>query len=184
MIGIDEVGRGCWAGPLLVVAYRQRSALPSQLTDSKLLTKQRREQLLEAIVMAGDIGEGWVSAEEIDALGLTGAMQLGVERALLAITAKEDEVIIMDGTINYCQPSYRAVQTVIKADQAHPPVSAASVYAKVTRDRHMAEQAKLYPDFGFEKHVGYGTALHKRQLEQHGPCALHRRSFKPVKAFV
>src|SRR4051812_8361674 len=137
VIGIDEVGRGCWAGPLLVVAARAKRALPEGLADSKLLSKQQREALLEAIVETCDLGEGWVQPEEIDRFGLAGAMKIGVSRALVALGAAFHEDIIMDGTVNYCPEDFAAVQTVAKADQSHPIVSAASIYAKVQRDAHM-----------------------------------------------
>lgn len=183
MIGIDEVGRGCWAGPLLVVAYRQRAALPPTLTDSKLLTKLRRSSLISDITSAGEAGEGWVAAHEIDELGLAAAMRLAVKRALMVIDARVNEQIIMDGTVNYCDPTFVSVQTVIKADQTHPAVSAASVYAKVRRDDYMSKLAEEYPEYGFEKHVGYGTKFHQEQLALHGPCQHHRKSFKPVRVY-
>ena len=184
MIGIDEVGRGCWAGPLLVVAYRQTSKLPTGVGDSKSVSKKRRQALQFDLEIAGDIGEGWVSNQEIDAAGLTGAMRLGVARALEAITAGDDEPIIMDGAINYCSPNFTNVQTVIDGDALYPVVGAASITAKVRRDASMAALAKDYESYGFERHVGYGTAAHLAALKVHGVCDLHRLSFKPVKAFV
>lgn len=183
IIGIDEVGRGCWAGPLLVVAARAKTALPDGLADSKVLSKIKRESLLDAIVEACDLGEGWVQPEEIDQLGLTGAMKLGVSRALIALGAGFEEAIIMDGNLNYCPDDFTNVQTIIKADQSHPIVSAASIYAKVTRDAHMIRAADFYPFYGFEKHVGYGTAIHQAALKVHGISRIHRKSFKPVQAY-
>lgn len=184
VIGIDEVGRGCWAGPLLVVAARQRVALPAGLADSKRLSRQRRELLTSAIVASCDLGEGWVAPTEIDELGLTAAMRLGTQRALAAIHAQPNERIIMDGHINYCSPNYLNVSAVIKADALHPIVSAASIHAKVVRDNYMTHIALQYPGYGFEQHVGYGTAAHKLALEQRGVCDIHRRSYKPVRAFT
>jgi ribonuclease HII len=184
LIGIDEVGRGCWAGPLLVVAARAKRTLPDGLADSKLLSKQQREALLEAIVETCDLGEGWVQPEEIDRFGLAGAMKIGVSRALLALGAAFHEDIVMDGTVNYCPDDYIAVKTVAKADQLHPIVSAASIYAKVQRDAHMARAAIFYPFYGFEKHVGYGTALHQAALKVHGVSKIHRKSFKPIQALA
>lgn len=184
MIGIDEVGRGCWAGPLLVVAARAEKSLPGSIADSKVLSKVRREQLHAEISAACSLGEGWVQPEEIDAVGLTQAMKIGVARALLSIGAKHDEAIIMDGHINYCPAEYVNVRAVIKADSTHPIVSAASIYAKVTRDAHMMRVAQFYPVYGFEKHVGYGTELHRSALKVHGVSKIHRLSYKPVKAFL
>jgi ribonuclease HII len=184
MVGIDEVGRGAWAGPLLVVAARASTGLPPDLTDSKVLTKQRREAHMAEIEASCDLGCGWVSNDEVDNLGLTGAMRLAVNRALTEINAQPDERIIMDGHINYCDPAYFNVTTKIKADLTEPVVSAASIYAKVMRDAHMAREAEKFPDYGFESHVGYGTAKHIEALKTYGVTSIHRLSYKPVKAFI
>ena len=125
-----------------------------------------------------------MSAEEIDALGLTAAMQLAVARALDAVQAIPDEAIIVDGHINYCGAAFVNAQAVVDADATHPIVSAASVYAKVVRDNHMAELAKQFPDYGFEKHVGYGTRQHKEAIAQHGVTPQHRKSYKPIRTFL
>lgn len=184
MIGIDEVGRGCWAGPLLVVAARQKSELPPGLNDSKVLSKIKREKLYEEIRATCQLGEGWVHPEEIDEHGLTAAMRMGVCRALLQLGAAFEDEIVMDGHINYCPTDFTKVQTVIKADSSHPIVSAASIYAKVTRDKHMERIANFHPFYGFEKHVGYGTTLHRSALKIHGVSPVHRKSYKPVQAFL
>lgn len=184
MIGIDEVGRGAWAGPLLVVAARQKSALPDGLEDSKVLSKKTRSGLIQDIQVSCDIGHGWVHPAEIDELGLTAAMNLAVSRALTELKATRDEEIIMDGNINYCEPQFLNVSCVVKADADYPIVSAASIYAKVTRDNLMTEAGQEYPNHGFDKHVGYGTKLHIAALQQYGLTNLHRLSYKPVKAFL
>lgn len=184
IIGIDEVGRGCWAGPLLVVAARQVTDLPLGLKDSKKLSKAKREKLFHEIAGACELGEGWVSAEEVDSLGLSKAMYMAVERALRSLAATPEEIIIMDGNINYCPPVFTNSQAVIDADANHPIVSAASIYAKVLRDSYMTKQALLHPQYAFEKHVGYGTAAHIAALKTHGVCELHRLSYKPIKAFM
>ncbi len=183
MIGIDEVGRGAWAGPLLVVAARQIGTLPLGLADSKILSKQSREDFMPAITQNCDIGEGWVEPIEIDSLGLSASMKLGVERALKQIQAMSNESIIMDGKVNYCDPVFTKVQCVIKADKSIPVVSAASIYAKVTRDRLLIKQDAHYPNHGFGKHVGYGTKAHLEALQTAGITPLHRLSYKPIKAF-
>ncbi len=184
MIGIDEVGRGCWAGPLLVVAARQVSALPDGLRDSKALSKTRRESLYDDIQTSCELGEGWVQPEEIDEHGLATAMKIGVSRALMQLGALFEEEIVMDGNVNYCPEDFTNISTVIKADSLHPIVSAASIYAKVTRDKYMARIAQFHPFYGFEQHVGYGTELHRSALKIHGPSAVHRKSYKPVQAFL
>lgn len=184
MIGIDEVGRGCWAGPMLIVAARQCSALPKGLRDSKKLTKSQREAFIEKIRQSCDLGEGWVEPAEIDTYGLTKGMQLGVERALAALDANRDEEIIIDGSINYCAASFSQVVCVPKADDLYPIVSAASIYAKVRRDETMLELGQQYPQYEFGQHVGYGTKLHKERLAQYGVTPLHRKSYKPVQALL
>ena len=184
VIGIDEVGRGCWAGPLLVVAARAKKSLPAGLADSKTLNRTQREALLESIIESCELGEGWVQPEEIDDLGLARAMRLGVSRALMMLGVAADEEIIIDGLVNYCPPEFTRVQPVVKADATHPTVSAASIYAKVTRDAHMIRIAKFHPFYGFEKHVGYGTAFHEAALRIHGVSKIHRKSYKPIKAYL
>lgn len=175
MIGIDEVGRGAWAGPLLVCAARLRSPVDG-LTDSKLLSAKKREYFAEIIKKQADIGYGWVLASEIDDIGLSAALRLATARAITEIAPMASEEIIIDGTVNFA-PSYN-VKTIIKADLTVPAVSAASIVAKVARDAHMAELAKKYPNYSFEKHVGYGTVLHKAAIKEFGYTPEHRRSFK------
>lgn len=181
MIGIDEVGRGAWAGPLLVVAAQQNSDITTVLDDSKKLSKKQRETLFETLQQYCNFGEGWVSPKEIDELGLTLAMRLGVKRALDDLKATNDEAIIMDGHINYCAPRYLNVVCEVKADANHPVVSAASIYAKVTRDNFMVELASVTEGYGFESNVGYGTAKHIDGIKQHGVTKHHRKSYKPVR---
>lgn len=183
-IGIDEVGRGCWAGPLLVVAARSHGDLPAGLADSKVLSKKKREALFIILPEVCDFGEGWVEPAEIDQLGLTEAMRLGVERALKNLGGSIDEEIIMDGLINYCGPEFTSVRCIARADASHPIVSAASVYAKVLRDQKMAELAREHPDYGFDKHVGYGTKVHMDAIKQFGVTPLHRLSYKPLQQFA
>ncbi len=184
IVGIDEVGRGSWAGPLLVVAAQAITELPDGLKDSKQLNKKRRNELFAQIKGTCKLGEGWVQPEEIDELGLTKAMQLGVNRALMNLGAMLDDHIIMDGLINYCPPEFTKVETLAKADSLSPIVSAASIYAKVLRDNHMVRIAKFYPFYGFERHVGYGTELHLSTLKTYGVSAVHRKSYKPVQKFL
>lgn len=184
VVGIDEVGRGSWAGPLLVVAVCAITKLPRGLADSKKLTKFRREQFYEEIIKTCQIGEGWVQPEEIDNFGLAQAMRIAVSRALIMLTPSFRTKIIMDGKVNYCPAEFKNVECLVKADSLKPIVSAAGIYAKVKRDRHMVNIARFYPNYQFEKHVGYGTALHRKALMDYGPCQIHRQSFKPIKEFI
>lgn len=181
MIGVDEVGRGSWAGPLLVVAARAKTRLPEDLKDSKLMTPRQRLEILNELSICCEFGEGWVSAPEIDESGLAEALRKGVKRALGALQAGLDETIIVDGKVNYCPAGFRHVTCQISADRDIPVVSAASVYAKVLRDSYMQELNNFYPGYGFDKHVGYGTELHKVMLEKLGAIPeIHRSSFKSV----
>ncbi len=188
MIGIDEVGRGCWAGPLLVVAATAKTTLPVGLKDSKVLSKKNREKLYQILIESCKFGEGWVQPIEIDSLGLTEAMKLGVKRALTHLYKDSlytvDSAIIIDGIINYCGEEFTNVQCIAKADAEFPIVSAASIYAKVLRDHKMTELAAENPGYGFEKHVGYGTKMHLERLKELGISPIHRLSYKPVAVFV
>jgi len=182
-VGVDEVGRGAWAGPLLVVASRQSKKLPEGLRDSKLMSQKQREEMLERLSNCCKFGEGWVEADEIDQKGLAEALRTGFARALSALGVLTEEEIIIDGKINYAPQAYVRVNTVIDADQSVPLVSAASIYAKVARDEFMLRLAKKYPVYGFDRHVGYGTNRHRQALQEFGTLqGIHRFSYKPVKA--
>ena len=181
-VGIDEVGRGCWAGPLVAGAVILADAI-NGLKDSKKIPKKQREIMAPLIQkQALSVGLGWVTAKEVDEIGLTAAVRLAMQRALDQITENYDEIII-DGNLNFFADNPKA-RAVIKADASVPAVSAASIVAKVARDKYMAEIAAEYPGYGFERHVGYGTALHLEKLKLHGVSDLHRRSFKPVSALI
>lgn len=181
IVGIDEVGRGPWAGPLVVGAVVLDTDIPG-LTDSKKLTKKKREMLnVEIIDKAQAVGLGWVHAYELDEIGLPAALTLACKRALSEVHVPYHEIII-DGTVNFLKDTRKGpyVTTLKKADLLVPSVSAASIVAKVARDEYMSRQHELYPEYGFDGHVGYGTAAHKAALEQHGVTPLHRKSFAPI----
>lgn len=183
ILGIDEVGRGPWAGPLVVgaVVFAEGFTIDG-LADSKRLTKKKRDQLDMLIrEQALGYGLGWVYSNELDELGLAQALRVATIRAVEQITVPYQEIII-DGTINFLADTNKGwyVQTMAKADGLIPAVSAASIIAKVARDAYMAEQDAEFPEYGFGRHVGYGTAAHKQAIEQHGTTPLHRRSFAPI----
>lgn len=185
-VGIDEVGRGPWAGPLVVGAVMLGDARIDGLTDSKKLTKVKRETLATQIIeQAAAYGIGWVDAAELDAIGLSEALKLATRRALEHINVPYHEIII-DGTVNFLAGTGKGpyVTTMKKADLLISSVSAASIIAKVARDDYMAEQAETYPAYGFEDHVGYGTAKHRQALEAYGVTPLHRCSFAPIAALL
>lgn len=182
VVGIDEVGRGCWAGPVVAGAVLLGAPIKG-LKDSKKLSKSQREKLdAEIRVSALALGLGSVPADEVDRLGLTEAVRLAMKRALEQITAVYDQIII-DGNFNFFPDDARS-SAVIGADNSVPAVSAASIIAKVARDKYMAEAALKFPGYGFEKHVGYGTAAHNLALKANGLTELHRRSFKPIQALM
>lgn len=185
ILGIDEVGRGVWAGPLVVGAVVLGGVEIEGLNDSKLLSKKRREQLYDKIYASGaGIGLGWVTPAEIDEVGLSAALRLATKRAVHDVGASFHEIII-DGTVNFLAetPLEQYVTLMKKADQLVPSVSAASIVAKVARDRYMAEQDAVYPGYKFAQHVGYGTAVHRAALAELGVTPLHRRSVAPVRAY-
>lgn len=188
IVGIDEVGRGPWAGPLVMGAVVLGCEIEG-LADSKQLSKKRREELdVEIRDKALAVGLGWVSAQEIDTLGLASALQLACRRALEEIDALgvAYHEIIIDGTINFLRDTGRGqyVTTLKKADSLIPSVSAASIVAKVARDTYMAEQDESYPGYKFGSHVGYGTAAHRAAIERLGVTPLHRLSFAPLQKYV
>ncbi|HET8991610.1 MAG TPA: ribonuclease HII [Candidatus Saccharimonadales bacterium] len=175
-LGIDEVGRGCLAGPLVVGAVVLTQPIKG-LKDSKLLSKVQRQRLVPEIKLLSEgYALGWVSASEIDNLGLTKATELAIERALVEIKVDYDEIVI-DGNYNFLKDNPKS-RSLIKADNLVPAVSAASVLAKCARDQYMREQARIFPEYGFDKHVGYGTAYHIEKLQLLGLSSLHRRTFK------
>lgn len=183
ILGIDEVGRGPWAGPLVVgaVVLADDTALKG-LTDSKKVSAKNRA-LLDVQIKSTALGWGlgWVGADEIDEIGLSAALKLATIRAVESVNATYHEIII-DGTINFLKETSKGkyVTTMPKADLLIPAVSAASIIAKVARDMYMEEQALVYPGYGFESHVGYGTAKHSAALNQLGVTPLHRKSFAPI----
>lgn len=179
------MGRGCLAGPLLVVAARQKGPLPKGVKDSKLLTRAARETLFEVLVDLCDFGEGWVSACEIDKKGLANALRMGVKRALATLNVVITDEIIMDGKVNYIPEKFINSRAQIDGDNLFPIVSAASVYAKVKRDNYMIALAKEYPRYGFEKHVGYGTREHQLALKTYGIIKnVHRTSYSPIASML
>tara|TARA_Y100000114_G_scaffold132804_1_gene131783 strand:+ start:618 stop:1586 length:969 start_codon:yes stop_codon:yes gene_type:complete len=185
ILGIDEVGRGPWAGPLVVGAVVLNVPIEG-LTDSKKLTKKRRLELNDSILKdSAGWGLGWVSNKEIDTIGLSEALRLATRRAVEQITAPYHEIII-DGTINFLSntPKGAYVTTLKKADLLIPAISAASIIAKVARDTYMMQQDTIYPGYSFGSHVGYGTAAHQAAIQRFGVTPLHRTSFAPIAALI
>ncbi|MEO5690848.1 MAG: ribonuclease HII [Candidatus Saccharimonadales bacterium] len=179
IVGIDEVGRGAWAGPLVVGAVALGDIVIEGLTDSKLLSKKKRLHFSDIIKeQAPLVGIGWVSAIDIDNIGLSAALKLAASRAVAQIDMTLVEQIIIDGTIKLLDDS-RAT-TMKKADLLVPSVSAASVIAKVARDRYMSMCDDVFEGYEFSRHVGYGSSLHQTAIATHGVLPIHRKSFAPI----
>ena len=175
--GVDEVGRGAWAGPVTVcAAVTGLRRPPDGLTDSKLLTVKRRDALsARLLTWVADHALGHASPEEIDELGMTAALRLAAQRALASLSVRP-EAVILDGKHDYLGGSWR-VRTVIKGDQSCVSVAAASVIAKVHRDAHMAELGSEHSAFGFGENAGYPSPVHRAALEELGPTPYHRLSW-------
>lgn len=193
ILGIDEVGRGPWAGPLVVGAVILGGAEIDGLDDSKKLTKKRREALdVEIREKAAAHALGWVSARELDDIGMSEALRLATRRAVEQIQAQCRQQnlafseIIIDGKVNFLRGTAleKFVATIPKADGLIPSVSAASIIAKVARDQFMAEQAAVYPGYGFASNAGYGVAKHRAAIERLGVTPLHRLSFAPLAKYA
>ena len=181
VIGVDEVGRGCLAGPVYAAAVIFRSDILSDLvTDSKLLSESRRDELAEQILKEHHVGIGSATVEEIDEINILQASLLAMKRAIEQLNVKGGHVLI-DG--NQKIPGLQGFEqtTVIKGDLRVATISAASIVAKVTRDRLMKELGDQFPHYGFSSHKGYSTQAHKAAIAQHGPCFAHRRTFAGVK---
>ncbi len=184
IIGVDEVGRGCLAGPVYAAAVIFRSdELADLVTDSKLISEKRRDELAEQILAHHHVGIGHATVEEIDEINILNASLLAMKRAVEALGVKTGHVLV-DG--NKKIPNLLGFQqtTVVKGDLRVAPISAASIVAKVTRDRLMKELGAQFPHYGFELHKGYSTPVHKESIVQNGPCIWHRRTFAGVKEYV
>lgn len=193
ILGIDEVGRGPWAGPLVVGAVILDGAEIEGLDDSKKLTKKRRQDL-DALIRQQAVAWalGWVSAQELDEAGMSETLRLATRRAVEQIQAQCRQQnlafseIIIDGKVNFLHGTAleQYVTVMAKADGLVPSVSAASIIAKVARDQFMAEQDAVYPGYGFASNAGYGVAKHRAAIERLGVTPLHRLSFAPLAKYA
>lgn len=181
--GIDEAGRGPWAGPVVAaLAVLDPARIPTGIDDSKLLTRPRREALYDLICsQAICVAVGVCSVEEIDALNILGATKLAMQRAYLAAHLKPDMVLV-DGNRLPALPC--AMEAIVDGDALCLSIAAASIVAKVTRDRLMAELAGECPHYGWERNAGYGTREHQDALARHGVTPHHRRSFAPIRMLL
>lgn len=175
--GIDEAGRGPLAGPVVVAAViMPKDSMIEGVNDSKKVSEKKREKLYELIIEeAISYSVGIVDQNEIDRINILNATKAGLTEAVRTLKVKP-ELILVDALTNIdtCGVPY---QSIIKGDAKSYSIAAASIIAKVTRDRIMREWDKVYPQYGFEKHKGYGTAAHISAIKENGLCSLHRLSF-------
>ena len=175
--GIDEAGRGPLAGPVVVAsAIMPKDSMIEGVNDSKKVSEKKREELYEIITKeAISYAVGIIDAKEIDSINILQATKLGLTRSLQGLTQKPDLILVdaLQG-INTLQIPY---QSIIKGDALAYSISAASIIAKVTRDRIMRQWDEVYPMYGFQQHKGYGTKAHMDAIREYGLCPIHRRSF-------
>ncbi|MBX3019441.1 MAG: ribonuclease HII [Bdellovibrionaceae bacterium] len=188
ILGVDEVGRGCLAGPVVAGAVIfSDQKIPKGLTDSKLLSENRREEFFPQIMEAHYCGLGVASVEEIDRINILQASFLAMRRAIADLETKmvgaRVGYVLVDGHMEI--PGCTHPQgAVIKGDLRVPMIAAASIIAKVYRDRMMKGMDATYPHYGFGQHKGYASPVHRDAIRKHGPCFEHRQSFSGVKEFL
>ncbi len=180
--GIDEAGRGPWAGPVVAAAVILNSTkIPIGINDSKKLSEEKREALFDAILSNATCGIGIASVEEIDSLNIWGSTKLAMQRAV-----KELGIIpslaLVDGKLSLPLPCM--VRPIIGGDAKSLSIAAASILAKVTRDRVMRQLDLEYPCYGWKTNAGYGTASHIAAIERHGISIHHRKSFRPIRNYI
>jgi len=181
--GVDEAGRGPLAGPVVAAAViLDPLKYIDGLADSKILSERKRDSLFEIIKAdALSWSMGMASVEEIDELNILQATMLAMQRAVNGLAIQPDEVLI-DGN---CLPKLLIpAQAIIKGDSKVKAISAASILAKVERDKIMVDYYKKYPDFSFHLHKGYGTQQHLKEIEQFGFLSIHRKTFNPVRTMI
>jgi ribonuclease HII len=171
LCGIDEAGRGPLAGDLVMAGCILHVSIEG-LNDSKKLTPKKREALFEEIIHNSAYHIAKFSASQIDELGISVCLKMGLEEIMKNLQADE---YLFDGNSTF---GVKNLKTLIKADATVPQVSAASIIAKVTHDRDILELDKLYPEYGFAKHKGYGTALHVEMIKKYGYSDVHRKTYK------
>lgn len=198
LLGVDEAGRGSWAGPVVAAAcalkHEMTYPFSPLLDDSKKLSPKKRERIFEMIQtsMRDGLcfgGVGVISSEIIDQVGIREANRLAMEEAIGQVihqTGDAYRIIKIDGRDNYRFDSIapERVEYIVRGDGFVPEIQAASILAKVSRDHIMEELAKTYPTYGFEKHKGYGTRLHENLLSIHRPSIIHRKSYAPIKKLI
>ncbi len=179
VVGVDEVGRGPWAGPVTAAAVRlDLNRIPEGLNDSKKLSAVRRDALHDQIIAAADVCVAHASVAEIDRMNILAASHLAMSRAVAGLSQVPDFALIDGNRIPENLPC--PAQAIVKGDGRSLSIAAASIVAKVVRDRLMVDLAQQHPGYGWESNAGYGTKLHQEGLRNLGVTPHHRRSFKPI----
>lgn len=191
IVGVDEVGRGCLAGPVYAAAACLRSdELSNFLTDSKLISEKRRDELAPLIMKFHWVGIGSASVLEIEQLNILQASLLAMKRAVLElerVMGCRAGHLLIDGNFKIpvsAKENYEWQQTtLVKGDLRCAPISAASIVAKASRDQLMRDLSERFPGYGFEKHKGYASVFHRNAIAKQGPCEIHRKTFSGVKEY-
>lgn len=187
MAGLDEVGRGCLAGPVVAAAVMLKTDSGiTNLVDSKSISESKRNTLSEEIHKTHWVGIGSASPQEIDEINILQASLLAMKRALEELEKKVGqpmECLLIDGTFKIPHLDRRQI-TLIKGDSRCAPISAASIVAKVYRDQWMQQLDREFPLYGFKKHKGYPSPIHKKVIQEQGPCLWHRKSFSGVREYI
>ena len=180
--GIDEAGRGPLAGPVVVASViMPENSMIEGVNDSKKVSEKKREKLYDLILKeAISYGVGIIGQDEIDEINILNATKKGLTTSLKELTQKPDLIIV--DALTHIDTLGTPYESIIKGDAKCYSISAASIIAKVTRDRIMREWDKIYPQYGFAQHKGYGTSAHINAIKEYGPCILHRKTF--IKNFI
>ena len=174
--GVDEVGRGCLAGPVIAASVILKRPIKG-LMDSKKLSSKKREELSQLIIKNSIFAIGAADSQEIDQINILQASLLAMQRSLEKLDMQPKKVLV-DG--NHIFETSIEIEAIVGGDNLIPSISAASIVAKVFRDRLMMAYSKEFPNYGFDKHKGYPTKLHKEMLKKYGLTRIHRRTFKGV----
>ena len=179
--GLDEVGRGAWAGPLTVgAAMLDLAAVPDGLRDSKQLRPERRQVLDRSLRACAEVATGEVAHTELDRVGLAAALRLAAARAVAGLPRRPD-VVLIDGSVDLLDGAGYRTRLLIGGDDRSCSIAAASIVAKVDRDRWMIDQDPMHHPYGFAANKGYPSPQHRAALAEHGPCDLHRRCWQPIR---
>ena len=183
--GLDEVGRGSWAGPVVAACLIFDFKIPLKrifiINDSKLLTGKMREKTFGWLTENFQYGLGVVSPKLIDSIGIVAATKMAMKQAREKLSVQPDYLLIDAVKLS---ETMIPQENIIKGDRKIWSIAAASIIAKVARDKIMAEEHEKFPQYGFDKHKGYGTRLHYQMLCEHGICEIHRKSYEPIKILI